>query len=62
MTVPGGGFLLPSSRVQGGMVLDETDTCMSGALGNIELRGIRVQSKNVECFNEVRKSSEYELS
>ena len=34
MIVPGGGFLLPSSRVlgvcpEGGMVLDETDTCIS---------------------------------
>ena len=32
MIVPWGGFLLPSSRVQGvcpeGMVLDETDTCI----------------------------------
>ena len=31
--VPGGGFLLPSSRVPGvcpgGMVLDEIDTCIS---------------------------------
>ena len=26
---PGGGFLLPSSRVPGGMVLDEIDTCIS---------------------------------
>ena len=24
----GGGFLLPSSRVPGGMVLDEIDTCI----------------------------------
>ena len=33
--VPGGGFLLPSSRVPGvcpggGMVLDEIDTCING--------------------------------
>ena len=36
MIVPGGGFLLPSSRVPGvcpggGMVLDEIDTCISFA-------------------------------
>ena len=33
--VPGGGFLLPSSRVPGGgMVLDEIDTCiMTGKFG-----------------------------
>ena len=31
MIVPGGGFLLPSSRVPGGgrMVLDEIDTCIN---------------------------------
>ena len=34
MIVPGGGFLLPSSRVPGvcpggGMVLDEIDTCIT---------------------------------
>ena len=28
MIVPGGGFLLPSSRVPG-MVMDETDTCIT---------------------------------
>ena len=30
MIVPGGGFLLPSSRVpgEGGMVMDEIDTCI----------------------------------
>ena len=28
MIVPGRGFLLPSSRVPGGMVLDEIDTCI----------------------------------
>ena len=27
-SVPRGGFLLPSSRVPGGMVMDETDTCI----------------------------------
>ena len=34
MIVPGGGFLLPSSRVPGGggKVLDETDTCISTCL------------------------------
>ena len=26
MIVPGGGFFLPSSRVSGGMVMDEIDT------------------------------------
>ena len=25
---PGGGFLLPSSRIPRGMVLDETDACI----------------------------------
>ena len=31
MTVPGGGFLLPLSRVpEGGMVMDEVDTCING--------------------------------
>ena len=35
MIVPGGGFLLPSSRVpwvclgEGGMVMDEIDTCIT---------------------------------
>ena len=29
ITVPGGGVLLPSSRVPGGMVMDEIDTCIS---------------------------------
>ena len=29
MIVPGGGFLLPSSRVLGGMVMDEIDTCIN---------------------------------
>ena len=28
MIVPGGGGLLPSSRVPGGMVIDEIDTCI----------------------------------
>ena len=28
MIFPGRGFLLPSSRVRGGMVLDEIDTCI----------------------------------
>ena len=28
MIVLGGGFLLPSCRVPGGMVMDETDTCI----------------------------------
>ena len=26
---PGGDFLLPSSRVPGGMILDEIDTCIA---------------------------------
>ena len=30
MIVPEGGFLLPSSRVPGGMVMDEIDTCING--------------------------------
>ena len=28
MIAPWGGFLLPSSRVSGGMVMDEIDTCI----------------------------------
>ena len=32
MIVPGGGFLLPSSRVPGEIVLDEVDTCISDLL------------------------------
>ena len=29
MIVLGGGFLIPSSRVPGGMVMDEIDTCIT---------------------------------
>ena len=29
MIVPAKGFLLPSSRVPGGMVMDEIDTCIT---------------------------------
>ena len=41
--VPGGGFLLPSSRVPGvcpggGMVLDEIDTCISVPQQNPKVR------------------------
>ena len=37
---PGGGFLLPSSHVQGGMVLDEIDTCItSPGISKITLSG-----------------------
>ena len=40
MIVPGGGFLLPSSRVlgicPGGMVMDEIDTCINNVY-NIKL-------------------------
>ena len=36
MIVPGGGFLLPSSRVPGGgMVMDEIDTCITLMLSRI---------------------------
>ena len=44
MIVPGGGFLLPSSRVPGvclgrgeGMVLDETDTCISQSENGLKI-------------------------
>ena len=30
MIVPGGEFLLPLSRVPGGMVMDKIDTCIGG--------------------------------
>ena len=44
MIVPGGGFLLPSSRVPvfvpGGMVMDEIDTCIFAIILTLDFIGL----------------------
>ena len=50
MIVPEEGFLLPSSRVPGEMVLDEIDTCINGHTHGTRSRNYLTNNPDV-CKN-----------
>ena len=61
MIVPWGGFLVPSSRVQGGIVFDEIDTCIIFKRSLFEIKNCKKPPSEFDIINRIKKTKQIEV-